>query len=533
MFIQRTQRKSNGKVYKSVALIENYRDNGKVRHRTIASLTKWPEKIVNDLGKLLKGESVIDIEDLNLSVGKSFGAIQSVKEIAGKIGITQALGTDKRAKLALLQIAGRIISQGSRNYIANEWVKNQDINKVFGIDNLNEDQLYRNLIWLSENQEKIEKKIFSHRYKNEKIKSIFLYDVTSSYLEGEKNELAEYGYNRDKKKGKKQIVVGLMLDSYGYPLSVEVFKGNTSDTKTVSSQLKKLRNNFGVEQVIFVGDKGMIKSAQIDEIISKQYKWGYLTTITKEQIKSLINQGVLQLSLFEDEIIEIEGENDVRYILRKNNYRAEEINKNRESKIQYIKEIVLEKNKYLTEHKKANVDKAKNKIEEIISDLRMASFLTIEQNDREFIIKTDEQKKDEAGELDGCYVVKTQVSKKELSTQEAHDRYKDLSMVEFAFRTMKTTLEELRPIYVWKEKQTRGHVFVVMLAYMISKYITDKTKELGFSRKFVLETLDKIHYVEHEFKGQVIKTVPKILSEEQTRILDAIGVKLKVAKDKS
>ncbi len=232
--------------------------------------------------------------------GKSFGAIQTINNIAKRLGVLPALGNSKQAKLAMVQIAGRIIAQQSRNYIANQWVLNQDIEGVFNVSNFNEDSLYSNLDWLSKNQEQIEKKIFKHRYKTKEVKEIFLYDVTSSYFEGTKNELASYGYNRDKKKGKMQIVIGLMLDSHGYPLTIEVFQGNTSDTKTVSSQLEKLKENFGIERVIFVGDKGMIKSSQISEIISDQYKWNYLTTITKGQIKTLINQDILQIELFED-----------------------------------------------------------------------------------------------------------------------------------------------------------------------------------------------------------------------------------------
>ena len=151
------------------------------------------------------------------------------------------MGNSKQARLAMVQIAGRIIAQQSRNYIANQWVKSQDIEGVFKVSDFNEDSLYSNLDWLSKNQQQqIEKRIFKYRYKNKTVKQMFLYDVTSSYFEGTQNELADYGYNRDKKKGKMQIVVGLMLDNEGYPLTIEVFKGNTSDTKTVSSQLKKL-----------------------------------------------------------------------------------------------------------------------------------------------------------------------------------------------------------------------------------------------------------------------------------------------------
>ncbi|MFW6222022.1 MAG: transposase, partial [Bacteroidota bacterium] len=170
-------------------LVENYRVGTKVKHRLISNLSKWPEKLISDFENILKGKKITDISDLDLSQGKSFGAIKVVSQAAKKLGIQQALGYSKQAKLAMVQIAGRIISQGSRNYLAKEWQKGQAIDNIFKINKFNEYDLYKNLAWLSENQEKIEKKIFSYRHKQAPLKEIFLYDVTSSYLEGDKNEL--------------------------------------------------------------------------------------------------------------------------------------------------------------------------------------------------------------------------------------------------------------------------------------------------------------------------------------------------------
>lgn len=531
MFIQRTQRKTKDKVYNSVVLLENYREGKKVKHRTISTLTKWPKHIVEDLEKLIKGKAVLSIEDMEFSNGKSFGAIEVVKQVAKRLGIQQALGNSKQAKLAMVQIAGRIIAQQSRNYIANQWVMNQDIESVFKVSDFNEDSLYDNLDWLTNNQQKIEKDIFRYRYKEEKVKEIFLYDVTSSYFEGTQNELAAYGYNRDQKKGKKQIVVGLMLDSYGYPLTIEVFRGNTSDTKTVTSQLNKLKETFGIERVIFVGDKGMIKSSQIDEIISDNYKWDYLTTITKEQIRTLIKKGVLQLSLFEDDILEVEGENNERYILRKNKYRAQEISLNRKERIEKVIEFIQSKSKYLSQHPKAKTEVSMNKIDKKLSQLKLKNLIEVKLDKRTFIASTNEQEVEKQAELDGCYVVKTSVPKEAVSTQVAHDRYKDLGLVEYAFRTMKTTMEELRPIFVRKEKRTRGHVFVVMLAYMITKYISDKINNLNYSRKFAIESLDKIQYLEYNFKGKKIKVKPTNLPKHTKEILTALNMIDYVAKE--
>lgn len=527
MYIQRIYKKTATKTYTSVYLVENYREGNKVKHRLISNLSKWPQEMISNFEALLKGQKIVDISNLELSQGKSFGAIYVISEIAKRLGISAALGNTKQAKLALLQIAGRIITQGSRNHLANEWVLGQSIDNVFNIKTLSEDDLYKNLIWLSEEQSQIEQRLFKYRNNDEPIKKMFLYDVTSSYLEGDKNELGEFGYNRDKKKGKKQIVIGLLTDDDGYPVSVEVFKGNTGDTKTVSSQLEKIKHNFGVEKIIFVGDKGMIKSAQIEELTSNDYQWDYLTTITKQQIQTLISEDVIQLELFEDELIEVEVNNGIRYILRRNSTRATELKLSRQSKIDSVKKYANTLNVYLEEHQKAKTDVALRKIEEKISTLKLNNFIIYTSNERIISIETDNVKLAEYAKLDGCYVVKTNVPKEYLDKQTAHDRYKDLAQVEFAFRTMKTTLEEVRPIFVRKAEQTRGHVFVVMLGYMIVKYITDKLSDLNYSRKWIIESLDKISYLKYSYEGKTQNLIPQNLPEYQQKILDGLDLTLK------
>jgi transposase len=171
-----------------------------------------------------------------------------------------------------------------------------------------EDQLYENLTWLAENQQEIEKRLFTSRRGQVK-PELFLYDVTSSYLEGDQNALADWGYNRDKKRGKKQIVIGLLCDEQGEPVSTEVFAGNSEDLATFASQIRKANEQFGCERVTFVGDRGMIKSAQIKDLAATGFH--YITAITKPQIKSMLKEGVFQLGLFDDNLCEV-AHNGVR-----------------------------------------------------------------------------------------------------------------------------------------------------------------------------------------------------------------------------
>ena len=528
MFIQRILKKTAEKTYKSVVLMESYREDGKVKHRTISNLSKWPDSLVDGFEKTLKGGSVNSIVDLQLSTGVSFGAISAVSQIACRLGILSALGSSKQGKLALFQIAGRIISQGSRNYLANEWTKGQAIESVFKLTNFTEEDLYANLDWLAENQTAIEKKIFDFRNNKTAIKEIFLYDVTSSYLEGDKNELAQYGYNRDKKKGKKQIVIGLMTDSEGYPITVEVFSGNAGDTTTVSNQLNKLKTDFGVERVIFVGDKGMIKNAQINELTSDEYKWNYLTTITREQIQTLLKQDVIQLELFGNELVEVlDRENDTRYILRRNPIRKIEIKQIRESKINSITTLAQEQNTYLAEHKNAKSEVALRKVTEKIEKFKLKKIISCTIIDNKLSLEVDIKAQEEIEKLDGCYVVKTDVSKDIVDMKTIHDRYKDLAKVEFAFRTMKTTLEKIRPIFVRKEERTRGHVFVAMLAYMIVKYITDECATLNYTREFMIDSLDKISYLQYTLEQKTVNVVPQNLLPHQKEIIDMLNIEIK------
>jgi transposase len=298
---------------------------------------------------------------------------------------------------------GRILCQRSRLYISTQWSLDQAIEEVLGIDVPCEDRLYSNLDWIASQQQNIEDRLFAHRHKGQKLSTIYLYDVTSSYLEGSCNELGAYGYNRDGKRGKMQIVVGLLCDEAGYPVSIEVFEGNTSDVTTVSSQLQKLRQRFGLEKVVFVGDRGMIKRTSI-EAIHNEKNWYYLTAITRPQIETLIRQGVLQLELFSDEVLEAEND-QTRYVFRRNPDRADQIRQTRLQKRESLIDLVMKKNQYLSEHKKAKPEVALKAIREKAKRLQLAEVTLLQESNRKIIISFDEQALQEASRLDGllCY----------------------------------------------------------------------------------------------------------------------------------
>ena len=245
----------------------------------------------------------------------------TVIETARRLGIPKALGPGFDALLALWQVLARVLEQGSR-LSAVRLAQVHAAGDVLGLRRgFDENDLYANLSWLSERQESIEKRLLAARRGGKK-PELFLYDVTSSYLEGEKNAYGAYGYNRDGKKGKQQIGIGLLCDEQGEPVSTEVFRGNTQDPQTFGAQVKKASERFGCARVTFVGDRGMIKSGQVADL--SQAGFHYITAITKPQIEALLKTGVLQMELFSATLCEVE-QAGVRYVLRRNPLRAEQI----------------------------------------------------------------------------------------------------------------------------------------------------------------------------------------------------------------
>ena len=463
---------SNGKIYQSIYLRESFRQDGKVKKRDIANLTHCDPAQIAAIELALKhrGDLTVlgSLDRIQLQEGASVGAVWTAAEVARRLGLPKALGPDFAGQLALWQVIARLLDQGSR-LSAVRLAQAHAACDVLGIRRgFDENDLYENLTWLSQHQEQIERSLFAARRGLRK-PELFLYDVTSSYLEGEHNALGAYGFNRDGKKGKKQIVIGLLCDEEGEPVSTEVFRGNTQDTKTFGSQVRKASQRFGCQRVTFVGDRGMIKSGQIEEL--SQAGFHYITAITKPRIEALLSGGVLQMALFDDEVCQIQQEG-LRYVLRRNPVRAEEMAASRAAKQASVEVLVKERTQYLAQHAKAKASAAEKKVRAKIARLKAGAWLRMETEGRSLKLVADEEARQEAGRLDGCYVLKTDLPETAASKQVVHDRYKDLTEVEIAFRTSKTAHLELRPIHVRTEEHTRGHVLVVMLAYLIRRELS-------------------------------------------------------------
>jgi len=521
MFLQRNTKRVGSKVYHSTLIVERFRQEKKVKHRLIANISKLPMHVIDGIAQSLRGqESFSDPLAIPRQAGKNFGGLWALHQIAHRLLISKVLGSSRKAMLVLIMIYGRILTQGSRRHLT-FWKEGQAIEEILAVEKFDEDDLYQAMDWLEASQAKIEEKLFRLRYPQGSV-TLFLYDLTSSYLEGQKNELAEYGYNRDGKKGKKQIVLGLLTDKEGSPIAVEVFRGNTADCKTVAAQVQKLAQRFGVQEAVLVGDRGMIKKVGIESL--KEKNWPYITAITKAQIESLIKKGVFQLGLFEEKLVEIEHQH-IRYILRRNPIRAQEIQINRMQRMQKIERFCQTLNEKLAQKPKAKEPIALRDLKAKISRLKLTSVFNVEIKNRVLTLTQNPKALQELSRLDGCYVLKTDLCKEKLTTEEVHSMYKNLSFVEWAFRTFKTGFLEIRPLYHRKANRTRACAFIAMLAYMICHHIYQHCKTLNIPLQPLIEILDQIQTQSFQISAQWITVLPTSLRPDQQKIFDALKLK--------
>jgi hypothetical protein len=418
-----------------------------------------------------------------------------------------------------------VIDQGSR-LSAVRLATSHAACEIVGLGAFNEDDLYANLDWLAEKQSAIEDRLFRRLHARHK-PGLYLYDVTSSYLEGTHNELAAFGYNRDGKPGKLQIVIGLLCDADGVALSIEVFVGNTSDPSTVASQINKAAGRFGGGAVTFVGDRGMLKSQQIEDV--HEHGFHYITAITKPQINSLLAAGVIQMSLFDQELAEVIANEGLRYIIRRNPERAAAVRASRADKLASLRALADRQSRYLADHPRAQADTAVRVVAQKCEKLKISAWATVSAAGRQISISIQQAALDEVAKLDGCYVLKTDLPEHAADKQTIHSRYKDLALVEQAFRTSKTVLLEMRPINVRLASRTRGHAFVVMLAYRIAQELARRWVSIDLTVQEAIKELATLCATELRVKGVPQCNMVPEPRESVRRIVESARVTLPTA----
>jgi transposase len=334
----------------AILLRESYRDGSQVKTRTVANLTHWPAERIHALRRCLKGEFDGQLEAVAPVSDRIFGVLFVLKAVAERLGIARVLGQGRLGKLALFLVLARVASRGSR-LSAVRWAQEQAVAEVLGLDRFDEEDLYRALDWLADEQPRLEQRLYRRYVKQQGQPPVLvLYDVTSSYLEGQCNELAEYGYNRDGKKGKQQIVIGLLTAADGEPLAVKVFPGNTTDCTTVAAQIETLKQRFSIAEVVFVGDRGMIKTKGKRALSAADLK--YITALTDPQVRKLLKEQVLERDLFDEVAQEVEHDG-LRLVLRRNEAVRRKRAQRRQAKLAQLQQLVAERNALVAESKRA------------------------------------------------------------------------------------------------------------------------------------------------------------------------------------
>jgi Transposase DDE domain len=515
----------------AILLRESFREGGRVRTRTLANLTSWAPERIEALRRALKGEFDDFSGDLPPTCGPIFAVLFVLKQLADRIGLTRVLGKDRLAKLALLLVLVRVAAQGSR-LSAVRWAANHAVAETLGLGRFDEDDLYAALDALAPRQAQIEDTLYHVlRRQTGPSPTVVLYDVTSSYFEGECNELAAFGYNRDKKPGKAQIVIGLLTMADGEPVAAHVFDGHTADPLTVPAQVETLRTRFGITEVVFVGDRGMVKTKGKAVRATAGYK--YITALTTPQMRKLVREGVLRPQWFTPHVHEVQH-GPVRLVLRRSEVVQRKAQRRRDDKLAKLHALIAARNAFVHTAKRAQPEAGLRTLHAWVTRHKLAGWVQLSLQGGDIIATVDEAAQTEATQFDGCYVLETDVPPTVLDAQAVHDRYRDLHEVEQDFRTMKTGLLEVRPIFVRKAPRTRAHVLVTLLALkvvramrraLVAAFGTTDDDKLAVTVDDALAALARLCLLIYQVRGMVITRLPSP-DARQAAILHALETPL-------
>lgn len=537
MFIETIKSKRAGKSYKSVLVRETYREGGKVRHRTLANVSKLPESIVEQLKHVLSGSGDVCLDDIEISASREYGGSFALLDLSRLIGLDTLLYSRKLPwrEDALGMIVGRVLWQGSKLSLVNLF-RDTALWELCGHapdERPNVEQsCYRVLDRLLARQSAIQKKLAEKHLDDG---CLILYDITNTWLEGEyaESELATFGMGKGGKKGFKQIAVGLVANRQGCPVAVEVFRGNTADQSTVWDQARRLSHQYGVKEVVFAGDRGMLTPKRIEEVTSLGFRT--LTALTHPQMNALVIKKAIQPELFDEcNIVEVVDPDTpkVRHMLCKN---PDTMKKERQTRISLIEAVSSRLDDIAKVIRKRDPQKVCARVGAVLAKYRIAKFFdwSVDENGRlEYQIMQDAVEAEAA--LDGCYVVRTDASAESVTKSEAVSGYMALTHVEKAFRNLKTVALELRPVYHKTDDRIRAHVFVCFLAYYLLWHMQQKLKPLfeedgtGAHRRWTMETvIERLKSLREEkmlLGGVPVKTKRNVPDVEQRRILNLLGV---------
>jgi transposase len=458
----------------AILLREGWREGNKTLKRTLANLSDWPKEKIETFRRLLRDETLVSPQDL-LATQKTLphGHVEAILLALRKLGLDSMISAQRcrERDLVLAMIVERLLDPCSKLATTRQW-HSTTLAEELGVSDASEDELYAAMDWLLERQPRLEKKL-AERHLGEG--SLVLYDVSSSYYEGRSCPLAQYGHDRDGKKGLPIIVYGLMTDGEGHPIAIEVYRGNTGDPTTVVDQVNKLRERFRLSRVVLVGDRGMLTQPQINQLKAHP-QMGWITALTSPAIRGLLAEGALQLSLLDEQnLVEIQSRQypGERLMVCYNPLLAEERKRKREELLAATEKALERIVKQVERRKKKPLQATEIalKVGKVLGHYKMGKHFEPKIEDNKLSWSRRVETIAQEARLDGIYVIRTSETAEQLSAADTVRGYKSLAQVERAFRSLKSLDLLIRPIRHRTEERVPAHIFLCMLAYYLEWHL--------------------------------------------------------------
>jgi transposase len=462
----------NRKSHPTILLRESWREGARVKNRTLANLTHWPAEKIEALDQVLKGRTSFGPplpEAFEITRSRPHGHALAVLGTIRQLKLEHLLAPGPQRPLVIAMVAQRLLEPGSKLATVRALhpeTAHSSLGEQLGLEAVDKDQLYAAMDWLLPQQPTIERAL-ARRHLGEG--TLVLYDVTSTYFEGHCCPLAQYGYSRDERRGNPQIVLGVLTNDEGCPVACEVFEGNTADPKTVATQIDKLRTRFGLQQIVLVGDRGMLTQARIEQELRPVAGLEWITALRSVQIQELVSDGALQLSLFDrTDLAEIThpdypGE---RLIVCRNPLLAQERARKRAELIQAAEDklAALAATTQRPQRARHDPQRISFRVGAVLGPMKVAKYFEWQITEQGLSYQRNQARIERDAALDGVYVLRTSLPAARLGTPQTVVAYKRLAKVERLFRTLKSAALELRPIHHWLADRVRAHVMLCLLA---------------------------------------------------------------------
>ena len=477
-----TTRKYKDQVYRTHLLRRSYREDGVVKNETLGNLSHLPDELIDIIRRSLQGETFVPLgQTFEVMRSRPHGHVQAVAVTLQRLGFASVLGSKpcRERDLVLAMVASRIVAPHTK-LATTRWWHTTTLAEDFGVADASEDDLYAAMDWLLARQGTIQKKLAA-RHLSEG--GLVLYDLSSSYFEGSCCPLAKIGYSRDGRHGMLQVNYGLLTDARGCPVAVSVYEGNVTDSLTLMPEVKRLREDFGIEQLVMVGDRGMISNKAIDEMRENEGV-AWITALKSVSIRALVEQGHLQLDLFDERnLLELSSPDypGERLVACRNPELAK-LRTHKRAELLAATEANLEKIKARVDAGKlAGRDEIGLRVGKVINQYKVAKHFELAIGENTFTFARKREAIAAEAALDGIYIIRTSVPAAQMDSADCVRNYKSLANVERAFRSLKTIDLKVRPIHHRTADRVRAHIFLCMLAYYVEWHMREAWRELMFA----------------------------------------------------